>query len=65
MALSRARKYLTLTYADVRACYGKMAAAGPSVFLDMLPVEASVWAERDQRLKAEKRRTTAIGGELE
>ena len=65
VALSRARKYLTLTYADVRACYGKMAAAGPSKFLDMLPVEASVWAERDQRLKAEKRRTTAIGGELE
>lgn len=56
VALSRARKFLTLTYADVRMSYGRMTPTGPSPFLDRIPVEASVWHERDQRLEAERRR---------
>lgn len=52
VALSRARKWLTLTYCEQRSINGKFTFTGPSPFLYLVPVEASRWRERDEELKA-------------
>jgi len=53
VACSRARKWLSITYCDRRLVYGEERDRWPSPFLERLPVEASMWLERDRRLEAE------------
>lgn len=49
VALSRARKWLTITYADWRMVFGRTTITGPSDFLARLSPENSMWHERDSR----------------
>jgi DNA helicase-2/ATP-dependent DNA helicase PcrA len=47
VATSRARKSMTLTYAEERMRYGKWVDTGPSPFLGLISEECSDWPERD------------------
>lgn len=47
VATSRARKSMTLTYAEERMRYGKWETTGPSMFLELISEECSDWPERD------------------
>ena len=47
VACSRARQWLTLSYANERFLYGKWDQRKPSQFLDALPEQDRRWADRD------------------
>jgi DNA helicase-2/ATP-dependent DNA helicase PcrA len=51
VALSRARKWLTITYSDWRTVFGRTTPTGPSEFLNLLTPENSTWHERDTKLE--------------
>lgn len=51
---SRPRKWLTISYCDERFLRGRIETTGPSEFLDRIPVECSIWRERDEKLEALK-----------
>jgi DNA helicase-2/ATP-dependent DNA helicase PcrA len=52
VACSRPRRWLTVSYCDTRMLYGRTERREPSPFLDLLPVEASTWHERDRQMAA-------------
>ena len=55
VATSRARKSMTLSYANERMRYGKYQPTGPSMFLGMISDECSDWPERDAEKKEASR----------
>lgn len=58
VATSRARKWMTITYANERMRYGKYQPTGSSEFLDMIAKDCSDWPERDAEERLAKPRDT-------
>ena len=61
VACSRARKWMTITYAEGRLRYGQWTPTGPSQFLDLLSESCRDWPERDMlKLQQASADTTAV-----